>query len=141
MPSISFEIKDGKIVGREWLWKSVKRFFQTIRADGRYIWKMPEKERLTRSIQQNKYYWKVICNLVSDHTGFTPEESHQEMGKLFLSYEKNGKVFVKSTTKLKTVEFEDYMEQCRRWSAMELQIYIPLPSEKNAFYYECKEMT
>ena len=139
MPSISFEIKDGKVIGREWLWKSVKRFFQTIRADGRYVWKMPEKEKNTRSIQQNKYYWKVICGLVSDHSGFTPKESHQEMGKLFLSYEKNGKTFVKSTTELSTKKFEVYMESCRRWAAMELQVYCPLQNEPANYFYSLGE--
>lgn len=135
MPSISFVVKDGKVVCRELLWDSVKRFFQTIQADGRYVWSMPEKESRTRSKEQNGYYWKVICNLVSDHTGYTPDESHQEMASLFLSYEKDGKTFVKSTTKLKTAEFEDYMESCRRWAAVELQIYLPMPNESSNFFY------
>lgn len=136
MPNLSFEIKDGKVVGRELLWDSVKRFFHTIQADGRFIWPMPEKEKKNRSIQQNKYYHGVVCKLVAGYTGYTPDESHQEMAKLFLSYEKNGKRFVKSTTKLKTVEFEEYMESCRRFAAMELQIYIPLPNENSNFFYD-----
>lgn len=139
MPSISFEIKDGKVVGREWLWKSVKRFFQTILADGRYVWKMPEKERLTRSNQQNRYYHGVICKLVADHTGYSPDETHQILAEMFLSYEKDGRTFVTSTTKLKTVKFEAYMEQCRRWAAMELQVYVPMPNEPYNYFYDMPE--
>lgn len=136
MPSLSFEIKDGKIVGREWLWESVKRFFQTIRIDGRYIWPMPEKEKKTRSVQQNKYYHGVVCKLISDYTGYMSEEVHQILAENFLSYERDGRTFTKSTTKLKTADFEDYMEKCRRWAAMELQVYVPLPNEPNNYFYD-----
>ena len=90
------KLKEGKIVGREWLWKSVKRFFQTIRADGRYIWPMPEKEKKSRSIQQNRYYWAVICKLISEHTGYTTDETHQILAEMFLAYEKDGRQFVRS---------------------------------------------
>jgi hypothetical protein len=55
---------------------------------------------------------------------------------MFLKYEKNGHVFIKSTTKLSTVEFEDYMESIRRFASMELSLWIPEPNEKNHFYYE-----
>lgn len=135
MPNISFVIEDGKIVGRERLWNSVKIFFKTIKADGRYVWPMPGKEKRTRSIQQNRYYWSVICKLVSDHTGYTTEESHQIMAEMFLSYEKDSRTFVGSTTKLKTAGFEHYMESCRRWAATDLQIYIPEPNCPDQFYY------
>ena len=135
MPSISFAVKAGKIVGREWLWKSVKRFFQATLDDGRYVWPMPEKEKKTRSVQQNRYYHGVVCKLISGHTGYTGDEVHQIMAEQFLSYEKNGKQFVKSTTKLKTAEFEEYLEACRRFAAIEMQVYIPLPNEPSTFYY------
>lgn len=136
MPTLTFEIRDGKLQGREWLWSSLKRFFQTLKSDGKYVWPMPEKEKKNRSGQQNKYYWGVICKLVSDHTGYTPDEMHQIMADNFLSYEKDGKRFTLSTTKLKTAEFEAYMEDCRRWAAMELQVYVPLPNESGNFFYE-----
>lgn len=133
--NLRFDIKEGHIVDKEALWNSVKSYFSTLKADGLYIWPMPEKERHIRSIQQNKYYWSVICKLISDHTGYTSDEIHQILAEQFLSYEKDGRSFVKSTTKLKTTEFETYMEECRRWASVELQIYIPLPNEYNSNYF------
>jgi len=92
----------------------------------------------TRSQAQNRYYWGVVCKLVSDHTGYTPDEVHQIMAGQFLGYERNEIRFIPSTTKLKTGEFEIYMEQCRRWASVELSCYIPLPSEPNHFFYKAQ---
>lgn len=135
MPTFIFKIENGKVQGREWLWTSIKRFFMTL-PDGEYTWPHPAKPKKSRSNQQNRYYWGVVCKLVSDHTGYMPEEVHQIMAEKFLSYEKDGRVFTRSTTKLKTAEFEDYMEKCRRWAAMELQVYIPLPNEPGNYFYD-----
>ncbi len=96
----------------------------------------PPEKKETRSQKQNRYYWGVVCKLLHDHTGYTPEEIHQILAQKFLSYEKIGKTFVMSTTKLKTGKFEDYMENCRRWAAMELQCDVPMPNELNNFYYD-----
>jgi len=135
MSAFTFKKQNGKVQNREWLWASVKRFFTTL-PDGDYIWPHPAKPKKNRSNQQNRYYFGVVCKLSGQHCGYEQEEMHQEYAKMFLSYEKNGKTFVKSTTKLKTAEFEGYMEKCRRWAAMELQVYIPFPNEPGNFYYE-----
>lgn len=134
--NLRFDIKEGQIVDKAALWESVKSCFANLSGDGRYIWAMPEKERHIRSIQQNKYYHGVVCKLISDHTGYTCDEIHQILAEQFLFYEKDGRSFVKSTTKLKTNEFEAYMEECRRWASAELQVYIPLPNEKSNYFYE-----
>lgn len=135
MPSFAFKITDGHVQGRETLWTAIKSVFAGL-PDGEYLWPHPEKTKRTRSLQQNSYYWGVICKLVSDHTGYSPEETHQIFAEMFLSYEKDGRTFTRSTTKLKTAEFEEYMENCRRWAAMELQVYCPLPNEHDNFYYD-----
>ncbi len=89
-----------------------------------------KKAKNKRSLRQNSYYWGVVVALVSDHTGYTTHEAHQELASMFLSYtHENGKRFVKSTTELNTLEFEQYTEKCRRWAATELDITIPLPNE------------
>jgi hypothetical protein len=89
-----------------------------------------KKAKKKRSAPQNAYYWGVIVLVISDHTGYTSQEAHQELAGMFLSYtHENGKRFVKSTTELNTFEFEQYAEKCRRWAATELDITIPLPNE------------
>lgn len=99
--------------------------------DGKNDWFVVEiqKSKQVRSLPQNKYYWGVIVKVVSQHTGYTSEETHQELARMFLSYENNGKLFVRSTTKLNTVEFEKYAESCRDWAKREMDVYIPLPNE------------
>jgi hypothetical protein len=85
--------------------------------------------RPNRSNAQNAYMWGVVYKILSEETGYTEEEVHQLMTEMFLSYTKNGKKFVKSTTKLKTVPMEDYLSKIRMWASMELNCYIPLPGE------------
>lgn len=72
-----------------------------------------------RSEKQNRYYWGVVLKLISDHTGFEPEEVHQFFRKHLLTYEKKykGKVyeFSKSTTELNWKDFSDYIEKIRAY--------------------------
>lgn len=92
--------------------------------------------RMSRSQKQNAYYWGVVLKIMGDEIGYLPDEVHQLMGKQFLSYERSpGELFIKSTTKLSTVEFEDYLSNVRRFAATELNIYVPLPNETE-FSYE-----
>lgn len=92
------------------------------------------EQKKSRSINQNNYYYGVIIPIAADEMGYHPQEAHQELGKLFLTYEKtdsNGKVskFVRSTTDLTTVEAEEYYRQCREHISAEYSAYIPLPNE------------
>jgi len=135
--SIRLEIKDRRIVNADKMWNSVKNAIMVLK-DGVYVWPLPKMHKNTRSVQQNNYYWGVVCDILSKETGYTPEEIHQILGEKFLSYEKNEMRFVKSTTKLKTNEFEEYMEECRRFASIELSCYIPLPNEPDNFYYDFK---
>jgi len=82
-----------------------------------------------RSLPQNKYYWSVIVDLFAQNTGYSKEESHQELAGMFLKYEAHGKEFVRSTTVLNTLEFEQYTEKCRMWMSEMLGIHVPLPNE------------
>ena len=95
------------------------------------------KEKMTRSDKQNRYMWGVVYKIIGDEVGYLPEEIHQLMGKQFLAYESKGEMFVKSTTKLKTGEMEAYLENVRRFAAMELGCVVPLPNETD-FSYEVK---
>ena len=87
--------------------------------------------RKARSAAQNNYTWGVVYDILSKETGFTPEEVHQVYGEMFLSYEKDGHTFVKSTTKLTTVEMEDYLSKVRQHASQFFHCYIPLPNENH----------
>ncbi len=96
-----------------------------------------EVERLqaTRSLDQNRGYWGVIVEAISDHTGYTPEETHEILKQKFIPkklaiQDKNGEVkdeFVVggSTRQMNTKDFGEYMERIKEWAAVELDIYIP----------------
>lgn len=88
-----------------------------------------KQSKSKRSLNQNKYYWGVIVNLFASSTGYTTNESHQELAGMFLKYEKGDKIFTRSTTELDTKEFEQYADRCRFFMNQELGINVPLPNE------------
>lgn len=88
------------------------------------------KKNMPRSIVQNNYYHGVVIKLLSEFTGYEPEEMHKALKIKFLTYENvKGLPVTLSTTQLKTHEFEEFLERVRRWASMDLGVYIPLPNE------------
>jgi len=85
--------------------------------------------RRHRSAQQNNYYWGVIIKMLSDFTGHDPNEVHEAMKSMFLSYEDKGIRYIRSTSVLTTAEAEEYYEKIRRFAAESLDLYIPDPNE------------
>ena len=87
----------------------------------------------TRSNQQNKYLWSVPYKLLAEHTGHTPEDIHSICKYKFnrKEYHLGDEDFVLggSTTRMTTVEFEEYAENIRRWGAT-LGVNIPEPNEQ-----------
>lgn len=88
-----------------------------------------QKSKRIRSLNQNKYYWGVVVKIIANHTGYTSDETHQQLARVFLSYKNGPHLFVHSTTKLNTVDFEAYLEKCRKWAQQDMGCYIPLPNE------------
>lgn len=89
-----------------------------------------------RSNNQNRYYWGVVINMLSEHTGFTPSEMHEVLKYRFLSYPRilisktPEKVLIaKSTTNLTTKEFEEFMTRVRQWASIDLGLWIPEPNQ------------
>jgi hypothetical protein len=92
--------------------------------------RLPRKDR---SNQENRYYFGVVVNLISEHTGYTPEEVHEFLKLKFLS-----KIIVmagkderipRSSTSLSTLEWEKWMTEIREWAAQELSLVIPEPNQ------------
>ena len=93
-----------------------------------------------RTTPQNSYYWGVVIELIKNYINdlgndFDSDTIHELLRSLFLKQTKeivnkeSGEVktieFIQSTTKLSTVEFETYLESCKRYAAETFELYIP----------------
>ena len=98
---------------------------------GRDVQVLVEPKRKPRSLAENNYYWGVVIPIISEWSGFTPEETHLALKEHFLSEfdRQHGLMRMKSTADLSAVEFEKYMSNIRMWAADQGQ-FIPLPNEE-----------
>lgn len=104
--------------------------------DGEYTLTLSRK-RATRSVQSNRYYWGVVVELLSDHTGYTPDEIHEVLKAKFIPKrlsvsDGNGEIkgeFVigGTTTEMNKLEFGEFITRIREWAAEELHVVIPDP--------------
>lgn len=89
-----------------------------------------EKPSKQRTNPQNAYLWGVPYKMIADETGDDVDSVHHAMTEMFLTEPGNVVKKVKSTTKLSTVEFNEYVEKIIRWAAQFLGLYVPLPQEE-----------
>jgi hypothetical protein len=95
--------------------------------------------RKPRTLAQNAWYWGSCVDLVSEHTGYTPEEVHEIWKQMFIPKhvaiaDANGvvvddRVIGGSTTKFSTGDMAEFTERCRQWAADTLGVVIPDPVE------------
>lgn len=87
-----------------------------------------------RSLNQNAWYWGVAIELLSEHTGYEPEEVHEFLKGKFLKPKemivgKEKASIVPSTARLSVDGFSKYMDLIQRWADKELKVYIPSPGD------------
>ena len=93
------------------------------------------RQQKTRSSEENRYYWGVVLKMLSENIGeYTKDEWHGFMNSRFLKQVVNvgGKVnldYVTSSAIISTKEFEEYLEEIRRWAATTFGLDIPEPNE------------
>ncbi len=102
--------------------------------EGKSVWVIITDVKPPRSLQQNAYYFGVVIQYISDETGESPEKTHEDLKEKFLprmwTVEDGREVeFPKSTTRLSTKEFKDYLESVIAWAASFLNLVIPDPNE------------
>jgi len=100
--------------------------------NGKKIELILRKRRSQRSLQQNSYYWGVVIEILSKHFGYDPEEMHEALKFHFLKISSDKSpdlVSVKSTTRLSTDEFNEYVNRVVRWAAQEYGVFIPDPRQ------------
>lgn len=132
----SAKVKEGKLFLRN------RRDFDRLVAQMPETWELEvfvQRRRATRSIQANAYYWGVVLQGLSEHTGYTADELHDICKAMFLPKRlalNNGNGEVKgefviggSTRSLNTNEFYEYVERVRQWASETLDCYIPDPGE------------
>ena len=92
-----------------------------------------------RSVQQNKYYWSVVLPLVAEGlTYLQGQHIHIDLAHAFIKrkfWPETGRVVAGhyigfTTTAATTAEWEEKMENIRRWAAELLNINIPEPNEE-----------
>ena len=71
---------------------------------------------IQRSSQANRYYWGVVLELISEHSGHTPYELHEIFKRLYLPAQYvtyKGRTFrmAGSTRKCNKQQFSDYIER------------------------------
>ncbi len=120
-------IRSLKISGldNQLLWEKYKR---TLKNTVEVIVKQP---KTLRSLRQNKYYWGVVVEMLSEYTGYSREEIHEILKSKFLSNTKEigdeTITYSRSTATLTTKEFEIYLQRIREWGLIKLGILIPEP--------------
>lgn len=108
-----------------------------------------EEDKKSRTLRQNAYLWGVVYKTIIDNDpGFFASEDNERLLKahslklidvvhefckaqflspVFVPVGDGGVKMDLSTAKLNRSEFNDYVEEIRRWAAFELQVFIPDP--------------
>jgi hypothetical protein len=105
-----------------------------------------KRQRATRSQQQNRYYWGVVMQMLSEHTGYTPDEMHEFCKMKFIPKRlavQDGNGVIKdefvlggSTRELNTIDFGEYVDSVRQWAAEDLDVVIPDPDEEETVRHD-----
>ena len=130
------KIKDEKIIPEtpSELYEAKKQL------EGENILLVIEKWYARRSNAQNNYYWGVIIDILGFDTGSDKDDLHEFLKQEFSSKKKIfGRDIPSSTSKMSTVQFEEYASNIRRWASRDLGIYIPEPHESPEFAYDVEK--
>ena len=107
-----------------------------------------EKQKSSRSLEQNKLYW-VYVSILAKELGHNKDEMHELVKYKFLKLKRfislvNGKSVILalepyekigSTTTLTKSEFIDFIENLITWAKDFLNITLPSPNEQQTINY------
>lgn len=150
MPAATELVVASAVVQRGRLVIRNRRAFDASVAELRDGWDVEltvKRLRATRSLEQNAYYWGVVVQLLSEHTGYTPDEIHELLKAKFIPKrlavcDGNGviqdEIVLGGTTRsMNKLEFGEYVEAIREWSAESLDVVIPDPDQDYVNEYRC----
>lgn len=109
------------------------------RMEGKFVCMTLAESKKPRSVKQNAFYWGSIVPAVhvifeSAGNNMHEDEVHEylkeHVGKLVKFIRLNGENYkvVMSSTKLNTMQWEEYMDKIRVW-ASENELQLPYPNE------------
>lgn len=122
----TFLVKDGKTVKA---WKYDLRDYLTSLPDGSYTITV-QKAKKSRSLEQNKLYWKWIA-IISEELGYYPEELHEaftdQFAPIYTTRGLDGKPKQKRTrtSQMSVEQMSKYMDRISHFCA-EHSIKLPL---------------
>lgn len=122
----TFLVKDSKTVKA---WKYDLRDYLTSLPDGSYTLTV-QKAKESRSLEQNKLYWKWI-GIISEDLGYYPEELHEafidQFAPVYTTRDLDGKPKQKRTrtSKMSVEQMGKYMDRISHFCA-EHSIRLPL---------------
>ena len=100
--------------------------------DGSYKLKI-YRERQTRTLPQNNYYWGCLVSMISAHVGDDILSMHEILKYNFIGTERvDGIMKPISSTSLSKIEFIEYIDKIKIWAFNFLQLTIPDPKEFEA---------
>lgn len=125
-PIIRGKIHNGKMVWTEFglrLWNQ-----QVAALEGQEVEVIIRKKKNKRTLDQNAWYWGCILPLMAEAFGYdSAEEVHEALKwRLLKTHEDHPMPSVRSTAKMTTKEFSEYVERVRQLSA-EMGLDIPDP--------------
>ena len=112
------------------IWKDlnqIKKYIHDLES-GKYMIKISSYVE-DRSIDQNKYYWKLV-EIIANEIGYEKQEMHEVLKYKFLQktiQDANGNLVkgVKSTSSLNIREFSEYIDNIKFFIEQELSINLP----------------
>lgn len=112
------------------IWKDlnqIKKYIHDLES-GKYMIKISSYVE-ERSIDQNKYYWKLV-EIIANELGYEKQEMHEVLKYKFLQKtieDTNGNLVkgVKSTSTLNIREFTEYINNIKFFIEQELSINLP----------------
>lgn len=82
-----------------------------------------------RSVEANSYYWAVVVSILADEFGYSKEEMHDSLGLMFRQTKDDFIPTIEKTSQMSSKRFWEYIEDVRRFFAMEYNITIPDPNQ------------
>jgi len=101
--------------------------------EGKQVDVIIRKHKESRTDQSNRYLWGVVYKMIAEETGHSAEDIHALLKTKFLkklAFIKGKKYeVIQSTASLDKLTFSNYIEDCKRFAAMELDLNIPDPQK------------